>query len=566
VLYFGRLSHEKGLRDVISAAARLRHVEFVIAGDGPQSSELQSLQQALRLNNLRFTGQLSGAALEQLIAQSQFTLFPSHAYETFGKSILESFAHGRTVIASDLGSRRALVTDGETGLLYRVGDVDQLVEAIEGLRCDPELARQMGLAGRDRARRDFCHETHFQALTTLYDELIARRRSHPNTGRALKVAFIGGRGVGGKYSGIETCYEKVGERLAAKHVDITAYCRSYFTPNIANYRGIRVLRLPTIPSKHLDTVVHTLLSTVHACFHDFDIVHYHTLGPSLFSFVPRLLGKKTVVTVQGLDWQRKKWSLLPRTVLQIGEWTSVKFPNKTIVVSQALQQYYQSRYARSVRYIPNATEVRNRNASGALQNLHLAPGGYVLFLGRLSPEKNCHVLIQAFEQVASPAMSLVLAGGSSHTDKYVSALRRHANERVVFLDWVSGSNKDALLTNAALFVLPSDMEGLSLALLDAMGAGICVLASDTPENCEAIADAGFTFHCGDVGDLTEMLRFLLDHPKVRADYGHKAQMRVRQQYLWDEVVNQHMLVYSDLTARSKGLRLAAPDAPTRRAA
>ncbi|PYV80481.1 MAG: hypothetical protein DMG96_00530 [Acidobacteria bacterium] len=237
--------------------------------------------------------------------------------------------------------------------------------------------------------------------------------------------------------------------------------------------GVRIVRLPTIRSKHLDTFIHTLLSTIHACFSNYDIVHYHCLGPSLFSIFPRLFGKKAVVTVQGLDWQRKKWGWLSNRFLKIGEWTSARFPNQTIVVSRVLQDRYQSRHAKHTLLVPNGTEIREPRGDTHLHRLGLSSDGYVLFLGRFSREKNCNLLIEAFNKIDT-SFKLVLAGGSSHTGDYAANLRKHASDRVLFLDWLSGDALAEVLSNAAFFVLPSDLEGLSLALLDAMGAGVCV--------------------------------------------------------------------------------------------
>jgi len=193
-----------------------------------------------------------------------------------------------------------------------------------------------------------------------------------------------------------------------------------------------------------------------------------------------MFGKKTVVTVQGLDWQRKKWGWLASRLLKIGEWAAARFPNQTIVVSRVLQDRYESRHTKHTLLVPNGTETRERRRSTNFQHLGLSPDGYVLFLGRFSPEKNCHPLIEAFEKIETP-FKLVLAGGSSHTDDYADNLRKHASDRITFLEWLSGDALGEVLTNASLFVLPSDLEGLSLALLDAMGAGVCVLTSDTPE-------------------------------------------------------------------------------------
>jgi glycosyltransferase involved in cell wall biosynthesis len=558
ILYFGRLSPEKGINDLLFAMAQIPQLRLIVAGDGPQRQELEALAQQLALNNVVFSGHVSGVALEKLIADSQFTIFPSRAYETLGKSILESYAQGRAVIASDLGSRRELVNEGETGLLYRVGDVSQLVTAITYLAARPELSRQMGHAGRALVEKKYSQEEHFQSLTKIYESLVSQLRTanmQRYSKKAVRVAFIGGRGVVEKYSGIESYYEAVGKRLAKRGHKVTAYCRSYFTPDIPEWEGIDIVRLPTICTKHLETFVHTFLSTIHACFKSYDVVHYHALGPSMFSLLPRILGKKTIVTVQGLDWQRKKWSWPARQVLKIGEWASAKLPNKTVVVSRVLEDYYRLHRCKTAFYAPNGTEIRERRQGRNLTRFRLKPDGYVLFLGRLSPEKNCSLLIDAFEKT-NTGMELVFAGGSSHTDEYVRKLREHEGERIRFLGWLSGDALDEVLTNAALFVLPSDLEGLSLALLDAMSAGICVLASDIAENREVIADAGFTFRHGDAADLQRMLALLLSNDSLRAAAGARAKARVRQNYLWDGVAAQIEKLYLELASPTRPRRAA----------
>jgi glycosyltransferase involved in cell wall biosynthesis len=294
---------------------------------------------------------------------------------------------------------------------------------------------------------------------------------------------------------------------------------------------MRLVRLPTLRSKHLDTLVHTFLSTVHVLFTGCDIVHYQCLGPALFSFIPRLFGKKTVVSVQGLDWQRQKWGPIASLVLRIGERASVELPSTTMVVSKKLQEHYRSRCHRQVTYVPNGTIIRRRRSTLRLGGWGLTAGNYILFLGRFSPEKNCHLLIEAFEKIQTP-LKLVLAGGSSYSDSYAHELRNRQNENIRFLDWVAGDALDELLTNAMLFVLPSDIEGLSLALLDAMGAGVCVLTSDIAENCELVEGTGFTFKRGDVNDLERMLRWLISDSSARLMAADKAQQRVREHYLW----------------------------------
>jgi glycosyltransferase involved in cell wall biosynthesis len=575
VLYFGRLSAEKGVDDLLHAMQRVPNIQLIIAGDGPQRPLLEALGRSLGLTNVRFVGHLSGAALESAIAGSQFTVFPSRAYETMGKSILESYAQARAVVASDLGSRRELVADGRTGVLYKVKDIAQLSSAIALLDANPDLAEKMGGEGYELVKRKHSQERHFAELERIYERLASWQKSlipksfpHPKTGpgesRHLRVAFIGGRGVVGKYSGIETCYEEMGTRLVEMDHEVTAYCRSYFTPKASHYRGIRILRLPTIRTKHLETLIHTFLSTIHACFSSCNVVHYYTLGPSLFSFLPRIFGKKTVVSVQGLDWQRKKWGNFAQRALRFCEWTSARLPNATVVVSRTLQEYCRSRYRKECVYVPNGTRIRERRTSDYLRRNGLEADGYALFLGRFSPEKNCDLLIKAFERLDTN-MKLVLAGGSSHTDDYVADLRKHESQKVKILDWISGDDLEEVLTNAALFVLPSDMEGLSLALLDAMSAGVCALASDTPENVETLGDAGFTFRRGDVNDLQRLLTLLLADPVLRENVGRRGQARVRREYLWKEVAKATEAIYLTLVkapqkrsaAEQKTARIAA---------
>jgi glycosyltransferase involved in cell wall biosynthesis len=569
LLYFGRLSAEKGVDDLLRAMQQVPQMRLIIAGDGPQRAELQGLAASLRLRNVKFVGQVGRAERDRLIAKSRFTVLPSHAYETMGKTILESYAEGRTVVATDLGSRRELIHDGETGLLYRTGDVNQLAEAIQLLGSSPELAEKMGRAGWEMVRECHVPQAHYQKLLGVYEGLVTRKSSRSRAatlagespGRPLRVsstiaaelprlrvAFIGGRGVISKYSGIETYYEEVGQRLAQMGHEVTVYCRNYFTPAVAEHNGMRLVRLPTIRSKHLETVIHTLLSTVHALTQGYDVVHYHALGPALFSFLPRLLGKKTTVTVQGLDWQRKKWGRLASAVLRMGERASVRFPNGTMVVSQTLQRRYRETHGIEAFYVPNGGVLRERSEPRKIREWGLDPGKYVLFLGRFSPEKGCHLLVDAFERIDTD-VKLVLAGASSYCDEYSRELKTHASERIRMLDWVSGEALDELLTNAMIFVLPSDLEGLSLALLDAMGAGLCVLTSDVPENREVVDGAGFTFQRGNAADLADRLRFLIANPALREAAGRTAKKRIEAEYQWKDVAEDIEKAYLKVTGR-----------------
>ncbi|HYK51071.1 MAG TPA: glycosyltransferase family 4 protein [Terriglobales bacterium] len=557
ILYFGRLSAEKGVEDLLHAMTQVPGVRLVIAGEGPERMSLETLARDLKLKNVEFVGHLQREDVELQIRKARFAVLPSHAYETLGKTILESYAQGRAVVASDLGSRREFVRHGETGLLYPVGNVEQLAGALRFLCAHPEKAEMMGVAGREFVRISHSPAVHYQAMIRVYKSLIASKQhpvseirgrralSAPSGKGRLRIAFIGGRGVIGKYSGIEGYYEEVGQRLAAAGHEVTIYCRNRFTPPQKNHNGMRLVRLPAPRSKHFETFFHTLLSSIHALSQRYDIVHYHTLGPALFSFIPHLAGQKTAVTVQGLDWQRKKWGRFASAVLRFGDYAAIRFPDQTMVVSRTLRAYYRKRYAAHTRYVANGTVLREKRQTGGIREHGLESGKYILFLGRFSPEKNCHLLVEAFEQLDT-TVKLVLAGGGLTLDPYARELRQHASNRILMLDYVSGDAFDELLTNAMLFVLPSDLEGLSLALLEAMGAGLCVLVSDIPENRELMEGAGFTFRSGDVADLKRMLELLLRTASLRTATGRAARKRIEEHYLWPSITKEIEDAYHEM--------------------
>ena len=223
----------------------------------------------------------------------------------------------------------------------------------------------------------------------------------------------------------------------------------------------------------------------------------------------------------------------------------MSLPTRTMVVSQALQRHYREAHGVKTSYVPNGGVLRERRLPDKIFDWGLEPGKYILFLGRFSPEKGCHLLVEAYERLETD-VKLVMAGASSYCDDYSRQLQTHATERIKMLGWVSGEVLDELLTNAMVFVLPSDLEGLSLALLDAMGAGLCVLSSDVAENREAIGEAGFTFRRGDVTDLAGRLRFLIANPAVRHAAGQAAKCRVREHYQWPQIAREIEQVYFEM--------------------
>lgn len=375
----------------------------------------------------------------------------------------------------------------------------------------------------------------------------------------MRIAFIGARGVIGKYSGIETYYEEVGSRLVSMGHDVTAYCRSHFTPAMKEYRGIRIRRIPTVRRKHLETIVHSFLSSLDAVWRDYDIVQYHAVGSAPMALVPRLFGKVTTVSVRGLDGQRAKWGPVARGYLKLCEWASVVCPTATLVVSKELARHYAQAYGVQPTYIPNGVTPCAPVAAEEIAAFGLAPKAYILYVGRLTPEKECHTLIEAFEGLET-SLKLVFAGASTYASTYVDALKRHESDRILFLGFQTGRALAELFSNAYVYVLPSRIEGLSVALLEAMGYGTCVLTSDIPENRELAERTGLTFRAGDVADLKAKLAYLIDHPKVTESAGRAGRELIDREYTWDRIAKATEAAYKALLERPRGAASVRADA------
>ena len=358
----------------------------------------------------------------------------------------------------------------------------------------------------------------------------------------MKIAMLGLKGI--PYpEGIENFTEQVAWRLTEKGHRVTVYARPYVVDGRSDlYRGIHIRRLPSVNTKHLDALTHTLLATLDAVRSDFDILHFHALGPSVFSFLPRLRGIKTVVQVHGLDWQRGKWGKTAKTFLRCAEYTAAYFPHRTVVISQALKQYFERKYRRRFDYVPTGVESYADRSPCLIKKWGLEEGNYILFLGRLVPEKGCHYLLKAFETIET-SMKLVIAGDSSHSDAYVARLKQIADSKVVFTGFARGDLLEELFSNAYAYVLPSELEGLPHSLLQALSFGKCVLASDIPANLEALGDCGVTFKSGDIEDLRKKILFLLNRPEFALAQKEKSQARVREHYAWNEVVNRLEQIY-----------------------
>ncbi|MFH1279953.1 MAG: glycosyltransferase [Candidatus Eisenbacteria bacterium] len=383
------------------------------------------------------------------------------------------------------------------------------------------------------------------------------------------VAVIGAKGIPPTFGGIERHVAELSNRLATRGFIMKVYSRPYYTTMEGRFQGIEIQRLPTIHTKHLDAITHSALATIHTLFQRVDLAHYHAQGPSVLSFVPRFFGIRTVVTVHGLDWKRDKWGRMAQQCLRMGEAASARFPNRTITVSRTLKRYYEEKYGRTVTYIPNGIRVEEiPPAKEIIDEFGLRPRRYLLFVGRLVPEKGCHYLIRAFRSLDTD-MDLAIAGGSSHSDAYLEELKEMAagDPRIRFLDYVYGDALKELYAHCYLYVLPSDLEGLAISLLEALSFGAGVLVSDIEENLEVLTDentpaeawndpalrpgppVGFRFRHGDVEDCAGAIAGLLADPDRVDVMRGKARDWILQRYDWDVVASQTAALYRQVAKK-----------------
>lgn len=393
-----------------------------------------------------------------------------------------------------------------------------------------------------------------------------------SSSRRLRIAAIGLRGLPSAYSGLERSSEGLYAELARRGHEITVYCRPEYVPAPgATHRGIRLQSAPALKRRSLDTLSHVTASTLHALVRGrHDVIHLHALAPGLLAPLCRLAGVPVVGTVQGLDWQRAKWKGAGSAVLRRAERALVRNADEIIVVSRDLQAYFAETYGRATRWVPNGVEpVAAHSADDAaaharaLADLGLEPGSYVLFAGRLVPEKRVQDLITAFRAVPGP-QRLAIAGEGGYTDGYVRELHElaAADPRITFTGFQSGTALEALFRNAAAYVLPSELEGLPMSLLECMQYGTPAIASGIPPHVELLGDvAGYDlfFPAGDAAALADRLQRVLSDPARYAPVAARAQDHVRRAHSWRAVADATEAVFDDVLSRraASGGRIAA---------
>ena len=369
----------------------------------------------------------------------------------------------------------------------------------------------------------------------------------------LNIAMLGQKRIPSREGGVEVVVEELSTRMVAMGHRVTCYNRAghhisgkeFDTEALKTYKGIRLKTVPTVNRKGFAAMTSSVFGALFCAFSAYDVVHFHAEGPCAMLWLPKLFGKRCVATIHGIDWQRAKWGGLARRYIKFGEWVAVHCADEIIVLSQNVQNYFLETYGRKTVFIPNGISRPVYCEPQEITALYgLKKDDYILFLGRLVPEKGLANLVLAFRQVKTDK-KLVIAGGSSDSGAFKRELISLANgdDRILFTDFVQGRTLEELYSNAYFYTLPSDLEGMPLSLLEAMSYGNACLVSDIPECTEVVKDHAVTFRKGDRDDLREKLQMLCDSPETVARFRENACEYILGKYNWDDVVQQTLALY-----------------------
>lgn len=372
----------------------------------------------------------------------------------------------------------------------------------------------------------------------------------------VRIAMLGLKGIPATYGGVERYTEEVAVRLAERGHEVLVYCRDHYTTReIARkpYRGVQLVRLPSLNRRTTDTLSHTLLATLDVVRRRPDVVIYHSLGNALFAPAPRILGTPAALVLHGQEWREEKWAGWPRRFFQASERASLTCASRVCVIARWLQDDLRTRYGYESTFVSTGVALPEPRPAARLDAFGLDSRRYLLFVGRLVPEKEVHTLLEAYRGLETD-MPLVIVGDTQRRDRYLDTLHALAGPNVRFLGFRYGEELADLYSNAYAYILPSAAEGIALTLLEAMAYNNCVVVSDIPQNLEAATPLGFPFKTGDAADLRRVLRMLLDQPELVAERRACSREHVGRQYNWEAVTDHYERLCAELTRETRDER------------
>ena len=371
----------------------------------------------------------------------------------------------------------------------------------------------------------------------------------------LNIAMLGQKHVPSREGGVEIVVEELSTRMVQRGHDVTCYNRKghhisgkeFDSKKLREYKGVKLKSVFTINRKGLAAMTSSLFASIKVALGRYDVVHYHAEGPCGMLWIPRLFGKRCIATIHGIDWQRAKWNGFATKYIRFGERIAAKCADEIIVLSRHVQDYFYETYNRKTVFIPNGVNKPEKKEADLIKDRWgLEKDDYILFLGRLVPEKGITYLLKAFRG-GHTDKKLVISGGSSDTEDFERELRKLAedDERIIFTGFTEGQELEELYSNAYIYVLPSDLEGMPLSLLEAMSYGNCCLTSDIPECTEVEEDKAVIFKKGDIEDLRAKLQYLSDNPDIVQRYKKTASDFICNKYNWEDIVDKTLELYKE---------------------
>ena len=372
----------------------------------------------------------------------------------------------------------------------------------------------------------------------------------------MRIAMLGHKRIPSREGGVEIVVEELAVRMVEKGHEVTCYNRrghhvsgkEFDSEQRGAYRGVALKTVPTMQRKGFAAMSASFFAAIFAAVGKYDVVHFHAEGPCAMLWLPKLLGKRCIATVHGLDHQRSKWGWLARNYIMLGEKCAVKCADEIIVLSKNVQKYFMEKYGRKTLYVPNGMSSAALQEAQVIENkLGLAAEKYILYLGRITPEKGIHYLIDAYKKLET-GLKLVIAGGESDSVEYFSELKRRAAgcKDIIFTGFVQGRMLEELYSNAFCYVLPSDLEGMPLSLLEALSYGNCCVVSDIQECLEVVGEKGVVFRKSDVRDLADKLEWVCKNMKITPEYRKSIAEYARSRLSWDDVANRTLEIYKGI--------------------
>ena len=371
----------------------------------------------------------------------------------------------------------------------------------------------------------------------------------------MKIAIMGIRGIPANYGGFETFAENLSTRLVQKGHEVTVYGRT----NIIDYKekyykGVELVLLPTISHKYFDTVAHTFLCVFHSLKRKFDVILICNSANAVFSLIPRLSGKKVAINVDGLEWQRDKWNVIGKLFYRVSEFFSTILSDQVVTDSVFIREYYLKRFNKFSTYIPYGAPTKKEPTTKVLDQYNIKSNRYILYVSRMEPENNAHLVIKSFENVKTD-LNLVMVGDAPYSTEYIQKLKSTKDPRIIFTGYIFGNGYREFQSHAYFYVQATEVGGTHPALLEGMGFGNCVLANDVPEHREVIQEAGPYFKTSDWQDLRDKMQYLVDHPEVVKQYQKKAVARIKAAYTWDRIADGYETLFLKMNGQRNGKKI-----------